>query len=350
MSAQPNYRPDRPQSGPQPPHLKLYTGTAPAPVSPVDRQATGPSASEQSNVDTFGKSTGDEWFPESATIDLTLIIPAYNEEKRLPHTLAIATHFLDEWGLRYRLLVVDDGSRDRTSQIAREFGRCVDVLTKPNGGKGSAVRMGMLAATGKIVAFTDADLPFAPESLKAAYSRIHSGEVDLVLGSRTEEGADTTASTNILRHCASFVFRGLANLILPTGVRDTQCGLKFFRRSVAQAIFSRTTINGFAFDVEAIYWARRLGYRISVLPVTLVNEAGSTVSLSRNAWPMLRDLMQVRWRELKNPRGLPASTVNASSVAPGSDTASTSNKNEEPRPDLNERVVPESDQPFDQAA
>lgn len=231
--------------------------------------------------------------------DLTLVIPAYNEESRLPKTLTDAAAYLDRWGIDYRVIVVDDGSRDQTSSIATPYGWRFSTLSQPNGGKGSAVRRGLLAATGRVVAFTDADLPYDLDSLKSAYEQVAASQADAVFGSRDMDESATLVERQFLRTLASSVFRGFVTCLVSRQIRDTQCGLKIFSRRAAREIFSRAKINGFAFDAEAVFLAHCLKLRIQKVPVTLINEYASTISLSRNAIPMLMDVMRVRWRSLR---------------------------------------------------
>lgn len=231
--------------------------------------------------------------------DLTLVIPAYNEESRLPKTLTDAAVFLDRWGIDYRVIVVDDGSKDNTAKLAEQYGSRFSTIRQPNGGKGSAVQNGLLAATGRVVAFTDADLPYDLVSLKAAYDIVSQGEADAVFGSLDMDDSANLVERQFLRTLASQVFRGIVTLLVSRQIRDTQCGLKVFSRSAARAIFSRSTIKGFAFDAEAVFLAHCLKLRLQKVPVTLINEYASTISLSRNAIPMLMDVVRVRWRALK---------------------------------------------------
>lgn len=231
--------------------------------------------------------------------DLTLVIPAYNEEARLPKTLTDAKAYLDQWGIDYRVVVVDDGSKDRTAFLADSYGSRFSTITQPNGGKGSAVRKGLLAATGRVVAFTDADLPYDLASLKSAYETVEKGDADAVFGSRDMDDSASLVERQFLRTVASGVFRGIVTFLVSRQIRDTQCGLKIFSQSAARAIFSRSTINGFAFDAEAVFLAHCLKLRLAKVPVTLVNEYASTISLSRNAIPMLMDVVRVRLRALK---------------------------------------------------
>lgn len=236
--------------------------------------------------------------PEFADHDLTLIIPAYNEEARLPKTLADAKAQLDAWGINYRVLVVDDGSRDATCTLTDGFGRRFSTIRQQNGGKGSAVRNGMLSATGRVIAFTDADLPYDLQSLREAYELIDSHKRNVVLGSRTVAGAASHVERRFMRTLASSVFRTMMRMLVSHTVTDTQCGLKVFSQQAAREIFSRTKIDGFAFDAEVVYLMHLLNLSFETIPVTLVNDYATTISLTRNALPMLLDVVGVRFRSL----------------------------------------------------
>jgi dolichyl-phosphate beta-glucosyltransferase len=241
--------------------------------------------------------------------DLTVVIPAYNERSRLPATLAALKREFDRWFLDYRVLVVDDGSRDGTWEAVDDFDprfSCHRLLT--NSGKGAAVRAGMLQATGHVVAFTDADLPFALEALRDGYERIMEGRCDVVCGDRTAT-AEPGQSAPWLRQLSGFVFRQLVQWIAAPPVADTQCGLKMFSRHAAREIFRAVAAGGFAFDVEVLCRAERLGFEIQTVPVELVNTAGSTISLRRHAWPMLKELLAIRRRLNSSPETVPFPTL-----------------------------------------
>ena len=247
--------------------------------------------------------------PDFSDHDLTLVIPAYNEESRLPKTLADAKTQLDAWGLNYRVLVVDDGSRDATATLSEQFGRRFSTIRQTNGGKGSAVRNGMLSATGRIVAFTDADLPYDLTALKNAYEIINANKRDVVLGSRTDEGSSSQVERRLMRTIASTVFRSMMMMLVSRHIKDTQCGLKVFSQHAARQIFSRTTINGFAFDAEVVYLTHRLNLSFETIPVTLVNDYSTTISLTRNAIPMLMDVIGVRLRSIRGGYDIGADDV-----------------------------------------
>jgi dolichyl-phosphate beta-glucosyltransferase len=243
--------------------------------------------------------------------DLTLIIPAYNEVTRLPATLAAVKQELDHLFLDYRVVVVDDGSRDGTWKVVDRFGARFSCLRLPgNSGKGSAVRAGMLQATGRVVAFTDADLPFDLKALHEGYTRIEESQCDVVCGDRTAhlESEHASSSQTISRRLSGFVFRRLVRMIVAPQIEDTQCGLKIFSRRAAWEIFRKIEATGFAFDVEVICRAQRLGFELGTIPVQLVNSAGSTISLWRHTWPMFQELLAIR-RRLKS---MPTSRMLAS--------------------------------------
>jgi dolichyl-phosphate beta-glucosyltransferase len=154
--------------------------------------ATGAIAGHRQRSD--GQQAGRWVTVAPADHDLTVIIPAYNEEKRLPWTLAELTSFLDDWGVDYRVLVADDGSTDCTAALARKLGpRCSTLRVFPQGGKGRAVRIAMLRATGRVLAFTDADLPFQLSAMQQGYEWISGGQTDVVFGARDIAGAENRA-------------------------------------------------------------------------------------------------------------------------------------------------------------
>lgn len=228
---------------------------------------------------------------------ITLVIPFYNEEAILADAIQRAAKYLAAEFGDYELILVDDGSTDSSLSIARQYeSDSVRVLTyKPNRGKGYAVRMGTLAARGEAVFFTDADLPYGLEALRTGYDRLTSGCCDLIVGSRNI-GKDGYESYPPLREVASHVFVFMVNAVLGLGVSDSQCGLKGFTRPTAQQVFSRARIDGFAFDMEALYVARNMNLRIEEMPVRLIAHGDSKVRVVRDSLRMIRDLMKVRFR------------------------------------------------------
>jgi dolichyl-phosphate beta-glucosyltransferase len=231
--------------------------------------------------------------------DLTVIIPAYNEEKRLPWTLEQLTRYLTAWGIDYRVLVADDGSADRTASFSKKFGpRCSTMSMARQGGKGRAVRCAMLRATGRIVAFTDADLPFDLAALKNGYDLLDRGACRVVFGARDLAESASRVKRHFMRSMATQIFRRIVKFLISSPVADTQCGLKLFERRAALEIFSRSTIDGFAFDAEVVQLTHRLCYAFERIPVTLINDYDTTISLRRNALPMLADVFRLRLRTI----------------------------------------------------
>jgi len=232
--------------------------------------------------------------------ELTLIIPGYNEEKRLPRTLSQVQDYLDRWGVDYRVIVVDDGSRDGTAAAAEGFGPHFRVISLPtNRGKGAAVRSGVLSATGRVIAFTDADLPYSLDSLRAGYDLIRAGQCEVAFGARDFEGSRQLVRRRTLRRAASVVFSQIVRFLVSRDVTDTQAGLKLFSAHAGQAIFSRTVIDGFAFDAEVVFLTHHLGLTYRRIPVDLINEETSSLSVWRHTLPMLREVFQIRLRALR---------------------------------------------------
>ena len=230
---------------------------------------------------------------------LSIVIPALNEERRLPETLAIIERWCQLNLERAEIIVVDDGSADRTADVARELGaRCqpsvtVRVLRNAlNRGKGASVRAGVLSAAEPYILMTDADLSTPIEEMEKLAAAIE--DADVAIGSRAARGADIQEHQPFHREMMGKTFNKLVRLLVTGGIRDTQCGFKLFRREVAQQIFSRTRVDRFAFDVEAIYVARRLGYRIEEVPVVWRNSPASTVDPLRDAARMFLDLFRIR--------------------------------------------------------
>jgi dolichyl-phosphate beta-glucosyltransferase len=237
---------------------------------------------------------------EPAAFDLSVVIPAYNEVRRLPATLDRLSTWTAALPWQVELIVVDDGSGDATVDLAVDHPcRCGVIRLLRNAGKGAAVRAGMLEARGRVVAFTDADLPYRMEALEHAYDSIEAGRAEVVYGARDLPESAAMVRRAAHRSLASAAYRLLMGMVISRQVRDTQCGLKAFSRHAAREVFQRVHTDGFAFDAEAILVARRLGLATALVPVVLVNEAGSTVSLRRHAPRMLRDIVRSKLRHAR---------------------------------------------------
>jgi len=225
---------------------------------------------------------------------ISIIIPAYNEEKRLPGTLAAVSEYLggSRWDFA-EIVVVDDGSRDRTAQVARDAG--ARVLENPgNRGKGYSVRHGMLAAQGEWALFTDADLSAPIGELDKLWSAVEGGRARVAIGSRAVDRSLIGVHQPFFRESMGRFFNLMMRLITGLPFHDTQCGFKLFATAAAREIFRRQRLDGFGFDVEVLFIARRLGYRALKVPVKWNDVAGTKVSLCRGLAAFL-DPLKVRW-------------------------------------------------------
>jgi dolichyl-phosphate beta-glucosyltransferase len=252
---------------------------------------------------------------DSADLSLSIVIPACNESRRLPATLDAALAALAEraaeegggpTGSPGEVIVVDDGSTDSTADLVAAVAAshpAVRLLRNgTNRGKGYSVRRGMLEARGRLVLFTDADASAPlPEAAKLL-AVLDAGEADVAIGSRELPGSDLARPQPWPRRMLGWVFRQLVRLLVVRGFRDTQCGFKAFRREAAREIFRRQTLDGFAFDVEALFLARRLGYRVVEVPVRWLDSSESRVRPVRDGFRMLCDLVRIRLRA-RRPAG-----------------------------------------------
>ena len=224
---------------------------------------------------------------------LSVVVPAYNEAGRLPATLARVRAYLRDLGREHEILVVDDGSTDATAQVARAAGADVRVLRhEPNRGKGYAVRRGMLAAVGGLRLMTDADLSTPIEELARLEVEIERG-FDVAIASRAVAGARIEVHQPAYREAMGRVFNRLVQALLLPGLADTQCGFKLFTALAAEAAFGACRLDGFSFDVEALYVARLRGLRIAEVPVVWRNDAATRVSLGGGGTAFL-DLLRIR--------------------------------------------------------
>ena len=213
---------------------------------------------------------------------LSIVIPAYNEATRLPATLrALAERFA---GTHTEVVVVDDGSADRTAEVARAASTddlpITAIRLPENRGKGAAVRAGVAATTGDAVLYMDADLATDLSGLDAFVARL--GDADVVVGSRAVPGA-RVHNTTALRTVMGRTFNGMVRLVARLDVHDSQCGFKAYRGDVARLLFSLSEVDGFAFDPEVLVMARILGYRVVEVPVDWTAVDGSSVRPLRDS-------------------------------------------------------------------
>lgn len=233
------------------------------------------------------------------SVQLSVIIPAYNEEDRLPRTLERVLGYLEARALCFEVLAVDDGSTDRTAdfvqRIAADNGR-LRLLREPHRGKGAAVRAGALVAAGQQIVFCDADLSHPVEELTRLPALLNGAQV--IIGSREGVGSHRVDEPGY-RHLMGRAFNLIVRLLAVPGIQDTQCGLKCFSRQAARDLFSRQTVEGFGFDVELLFLARKLGYRVLEVPVTWRHVPASRVDPVRDTLRMLTDVALVRWNDLR---------------------------------------------------
>ena len=232
--------------------------------------------------------------PAPGDLRLTVVVPAYEEAGRIGASVqriaeAIAAVGADGGA---EVLVVDDGSADATASEAAAAGARV-VSFPVNRGKGAAVREGVLAARGRAIAFVDADLAYPPEQVLTLLGEVEAGW-DIVVGSRRHPGSVDVVRPTLVRSLSGRLFNLLTAVVLLGHYRDTQCGCKAFRADVARLIFSRTRLEGFAFDVEVFHLVERYRLSLTEVPVTLVAAAGSTVRVGVDAVRMVGDLFRVR--------------------------------------------------------
>ncbi len=244
-------------------------------------------------------------------MDLSIIIPAYNEEQRLPSTVDETCRFLKSMSVSFEVIIADDGSTDRTAELAGEATQrwpSVRHLRLRHGGKALAVRSGVAAATGETIIFTDADLATPISYVDEAYQLLNN-DWDVVIGSREGTGAERQGEP-IHRHWMGRLYNYVVQAVLLPGIRDTQCGFKGFRRAVATDLFASAVLypddvrevkgpRVTGFDVELLYLARKRGYRIHELPVVWKHVSGSKVRPGIDGLLMLKDVFQVRLNDFR---------------------------------------------------
>ncbi|HEY2461722.1 MAG TPA: dolichyl-phosphate beta-glucosyltransferase [Candidatus Acidoferrum sp.] len=232
--------------------------------------------------------------------ELSIVIPAYNEEMRLGVTLSQIAAYIRLSRRRTEVIVVDDGSQDRTVAVAESFGNDIGLLrvvrNGENRGKGFSVRHGMLEAAGEIVLFTDADLSAPIEEADKLLMALNS--CDVAIGSRAMDRGLISVHESMFREFAGIIFNQIVRLILRLPFVDTQCGFKAFRRERCVIIFEQQRIERFGFDPELLYLARRHGLRTKEIPVRWAHSPATKVNMLRDSVQMFLDVFVIRWNAL----------------------------------------------------
>lgn len=231
---------------------------------------------------------------------LSIIIPAYNEENRLPRTLRQVFEFLEQQNFLFEIIVVENGSSDRTFDVAQEYAQTrskIIVLRETQRGKGNAVKRGMLKAQGEYRFICDADLSMPIEEvLKFLPPKLTN--FDIAIGSREAPGA-IRYNEPPYRHIGGRAINLIIRLFILSGLQDTQCGFKCFRAEVAESLFRQQTLTGWSFDIEILYLARRKKLHIKEIPIDWYYFADSKVSAIRDALKMISDIFRIHLNALQ---------------------------------------------------
>jgi len=233
-------------------------------------------------------------------MELSIVIPAYNEEKRLQKTLDVIVEFCKKKRIKYEIIVVNDGSTDKTKHIiqanCRINTRIMLVDNNKNRGKGYSVKHGVKKASGDLILFSDSDLSTPIEEYEKLKEYIDKG-YDIAIGSRRIKGSEIKIKQPLHRRLIGKIFGLLVEILLLKGIKDTQCGFKLFRTNTAKNVFTQQRIRGYCFDVEILYISRNeYNAKIKEVPVTWINSAElSKVNVVKESPRMLKDLIKIRY-------------------------------------------------------
>ena len=236
----------------------------------------------------------------------SIVIPAYNESKRLGATLDRVVAYVLREKLGAEIVVVNDGSTDNTAEIVRSYSReteAVRLVENPgNRGKGYSVRHGVLEARGSIILFTDADLPSPIEEMSKLVGAIKRG-ADIAIGSRWLRTELQTQRQSVARQVMGRAFNYLLRILLQLDFKDTQCGFKAFRRGAARAIFPLQKIEGWGFDPELLFLARRGGFKVTEVPVVWGHDEGTRIHPLADGSQMVLEMLRIRWNAISGDYG-----------------------------------------------
>lgn len=234
--------------------------------------------------------------------DISLILPMYNEENTILNTLKQVINHLKSAEYDYEIIVIDDKSKDNSVNIVKNFNhQKLKLICKPkNEGKGSAIREGVKYTTKEYVGFMDADLPYSLNNINDLVKELEI--YDIAIGSRAIEGSNIEAHPIWYRILLGKIFCRVRDLLIPLNIKDTQSGIKFFKKEVAKDIFNRQEINGFGFDTEILYIAKKKNYSIKEVPVHLLKEHSfkkSKLKPIRDSIKMFYDLILIKTNDLR---------------------------------------------------
>ena len=234
-------------------------------------------------------------------IELSIIVPSYNEELRLPPSLERIAAYVAESGRNTEVLVVDDGSKDKTAAVAAVYADRIANLrllkNEENRGKGYSVRHGMLEAKGAVVLFTDADLSAPIEEADKLLAAME--EYDVAIGSRAMDRSLIKVHESVFREFAGIVFNKIVRIVLRLPFVDTQCGFKAFRRERCRIIFEQQKIERFGFDPELLYLARHHRLKSVEIPVRWSHSPATKINMMRDSIQMFVDVFTIRWNALR---------------------------------------------------
>jgi dolichyl-phosphate beta-glucosyltransferase len=235
-------------------------------------------------------------------LELSIVVPAFNEERRLPKTLQSIRAYLKSRSVRAEVLVVDDGSTDATAKVVElsraEFPELRLLSNGRNRGKGFSVRHGMLEACGEIAMFTDADLSAPMEEADKLLAALRDGTYDVAIGSRAVDRSLIEVRQSAFRERAGIFFNQIVRRITGLPFQDTQCGFKAFHREKARVIFEQQRTEGFGFDPEILFLAQRRGLRVAEVPVRWAHDPATKVRMFTDSLRMFLDLVAIRWHDL----------------------------------------------------
>jgi dolichyl-phosphate beta-glucosyltransferase len=234
--------------------------------------------------------------------DLTVVIPAYNEEKRIGKTINAIEEYLSKKDFNFEIVVVNDGSYDLTSNIVKElslkYKNIKLIENEVNRGKGYSVKCGMLNSCGRYVLFIDADMS-TPISEIENILKFFKLDFDIIIGSRRMRGSKVKICQPPFRRFLGWLFHIIRRIFYLYSIKDTQCGFKCFKKEVIKPIFTRETIDGFVFDVEVLFIAKKLGYKIKEVPVVWIDDIRSTLIPHKHLKEVIRDLIKIRINNFK---------------------------------------------------